>query len=180
MQSAAFVSVAGAEAADIFMDTSIVVPSRPTTPSALFCDGRFLGRADWAMLACRRCAFAPCNFHAVVSARSDALVCESPKRWRSAFALLVLAPDGLQHIGASSTNRGKRTPNHCLMLKKLKLSIPWSTEAHANRQLSLFVVFSFRQVCSALRRLPFFFCPTREKHLRSCVVKVTSRSGGVL
>ena len=144
------------------MDTSIVVPSRPTTPSALFCDGRFLGRADWAMLACRRCAFAPCNFHAVVSARSDALVCESPKRWRIAFADFGLTPDGLQHSGASSKNRGQRTPNHCLMLKKLKLSIPWSTEAHANRQLSLFVVFSSPSVLR-FEAIARFFLPDKRK-----------------
>ena len=66
-----------------------------------------------------------------VSAQSDTLVCESPKRWRISFAHGRLTPDGLQHRGMSSTNRGKRTPNHCLMLKNLKLSTPWSTEAHA-------------------------------------------------
>ena len=37
-----------------------------------------------------------------------------------------------------------------------------------------------RPVCSALRRSPGFSCPTREKHLRPCVVKVSSGSGGVL
>ena len=129
------------------------------------------------MLACQRSPLAPKQLPAVVSAHSDALVCESPKRWRIAFAHFGLTPDGLQHRGKSSTNRGKRTPNRCLMLKNLKPSTPLSRKAHTNRQLPLFVVFSWPSVrrFAATAR---FSCPTREKRHRTCVVEVRRGSRG--
>ena len=54
-----------------------------------------------------------------------------PTRWRTEFAHGRLTPDGLQHRGMSSKNRGKQTPNHCLMLNKLNLFTLLSREAHA-------------------------------------------------
>ena len=72
------------------------VTNHPFHPN-IFGDERSMGRADLALLAWQRGALAPCNFHAVVSARSDALVCESPKPWRVAFAPLRLTQNGLHH-----------------------------------------------------------------------------------
>ena len=66
----------------------------PLTRTFFFCDERFWSRLDPAVLARQRGSLAPCNFHAVVSACSHALVCESPKPWRIPFALFQLTQDG--------------------------------------------------------------------------------------
>ena len=66
-----------------------------------------------------------------VSAQSDTLVRESPKRWRISFAHGWLTPDGIQHRCMSSTDQGKRKPHHFVMLNNLKPFTLLSTEAHA-------------------------------------------------
>ena len=66
-----------------------------------------------------------------VSAQSDTLVRESPKRWRISFAHGRLTPDGLQHRCMSSTDEGKRRPYHFVMLNNLKPFTLLSREAHA-------------------------------------------------
>ena len=115
-----------------------------------------------------KAALSPCNFRTVVSACPDALVCESPKPWRTAFAHGMLTPDGLQHLGMSSTDLGLQKPSQFLMLKNLKPSTPLSREAHANRQ---FMVFSW---LSSDKRLRSF--PARQE--KSTTTHASLKSGG--
>ena len=54
-----------------------------------------------------------------------------PTRWRTEFAHGRLTPDGLQHRCMSSTDQGKQTAYHFLMLNNLKPFTLLSREAHA-------------------------------------------------
>ena len=129
----------------LLMDTDRRPVANPPIRPHLFGDERFWRRVDVVMLAWQ-CRAVATQLRTVVSACPDALVCESPKPWRTAFAHRRLTPDGLQHLGMSSTDLRLQKPSHVLMLKNLKPSTPLRREADANRQLTLFMVFFWPSV----------------------------------